>query len=79
MYYIHRIPLIGILMSVLLPTSLDPDLEWRWLDTFDWYSPKYQWKHTYDEVEQWFREVGLVDVGRGEFPVSVWGMRPAGR
>src|SRR4029079_3238322 len=23
---------------------------WRWLDTFDYFSPKYQWKHTYPEV-----------------------------
>jgi SAM-dependent methyltransferase/uncharacterized protein YbaR (Trm112 family) len=28
----------------------------RLLDTFDWYSPKYQWKHTYDEVFGWFSE-----------------------
>ena len=64
----------------LLPTSINPDPEWRWLDTFDWYSPTYQWKHTNEEVEGWFREAGLVDIVRGPVPVSVRGhvqRRPA--
>ena len=58
---------------------MHPEPEWRWLDTFDWYSPKYQWKHTYEEVEGWFREAGLVEIHRGEFPVSVRGIRPGDR
>jgi hypothetical protein len=61
---------------MILPTSMDPDPKWRWLDTFDWYSPRYQWKHTDAEVEGWFKEVGLIDIKRGHIPVSVRGRRP---
>lgn len=73
LYYVHRVPVLGKLTSAMLPTSVHPNAEWRWLDTFDWYSPKYQWKHTYREVEGWFREAGLVEIERGVVPVSVRG------
>ena len=76
LYYLHRIPRLGIATSRCIPTSMDPDPRWRWLDTFDWYSPRYQWKHTYEEVEAWFKEAGLVGIQRGNFPVSLQGMRP---
>jgi ubiquinone/menaquinone biosynthesis C-methylase UbiE len=75
LYHLHRLPLIGVATTALLPTSLNPDPEWRWLDTFDWYSPRFQWKHTYPEVEQWFREAGLTQITRKGFPVSVGGVR----
>ena len=75
LYRVHQLPLIGLASQALLPTSLNPDPEWRWLDTFDWYSPRFQWKHTYDEVEGWFREAGLTHVARAGFPVSVRGVR----
>jgi SAM-dependent methyltransferase len=78
LYHVHRLPTIGKWTSWLVPTSLDQDPVWRWLDTFDWYSPKYQWKHTNEEVEQWFRDAGLAEIRRGEFPVSVWAVRPPG-
>lgn len=77
LYRVHRLPRIGSYTALLLPTSLEADPEWRWLDTFDWYSPRYQWKHTYEEVESWFREADLVDIHRGPFEVSVRGRRPA--
>lgn len=76
LYAVHKIPVLGIATCALIPTSLNPDPEWRWLDTFDWYSPRYQFKHTYDEVERWFREAGLVDLTRLPFPVSMRGRRP---
>jgi ubiquinone/menaquinone biosynthesis C-methylase UbiE len=75
LYYVHKLPLVGRITVTLLPTSLHPDPEWRWLDTFDWYSPRYQWKHTYSEVERWFGEAGLTNVARADFPVSVRGIR----
>lgn len=75
LYHVHRLPLIGRATTALLPTSLNPDPEWRWLDTFDWYSPRYQWKHSYPEVEGWFREAGLTEIARERFPVSVRGVR----
>jgi ubiquinone/menaquinone biosynthesis C-methylase UbiE len=77
LYHVHRLPVLGRLTTALLPTSLNPDPEWRWLDTFDWYSPRYQWKHTYAEVEGWFREAGLTEISRESFPVSVRGLRSA--
>ncbi len=75
LYHLHRIPVVGKLSTVILPTSLNPDPEWRWLDTFDWYSPRYQWKHSYKEVEGWFREAGFTDITREPFPVSVRAVR----
>ncbi|NQT21738.1 MAG: methyltransferase domain-containing protein [Planctomycetes bacterium] len=48
----------------------------RLLDTFDWYSPVYQSKHTYPEVCAWFRESGLVDVRPLGPEVCVCGVRP---
>jgi hypothetical protein len=76
LYHVHRIRMVGTVTSLLLPTSLEPDPEWRWLDTFDWYGPRYQWKHTDAEVEGWFREAGLTAVQRGTVPVSIRGVRP---
>jgi SAM-dependent methyltransferase len=63
-------------LRVALPTSAHPDPEWRILDTFDWYSPRYQWKHTEDEVTEWFRRLGFTDLWVGPVPVSVRGRRP---
>lgn len=62
LYYVHKIPLIGRAAQFLLPTANWPDRQWRWLDTLDWYAPKYQWKHTWPEVYQWFREEGFTDI-----------------
>lgn len=67
---------IGRAWNLLMPVSQHPDPDWRWLDTFDWYSPHYQHKHSYKEVEAWFQGAGLEDVRRLSFPVSVSGRRP---
>jgi len=75
LYYVHRLPVIGRVTQIALPTSLEADSEWRWLDTFDWYSPTYQWKHTPDEVAGWFAEAGLEQVRQLSFPVSFHGVR----
>lgn len=77
LYHVHRLPLVGRLARAVLPVSLEPDPEWRWLDTFDWYSPRYQWKHGDTEVEAWFRAAGLTGIRHGTFPTSVSGTRPA--
>jgi len=68
---------IGPVWNLLMPVSQHPHPDWRWLDTFDWYSPRYQHKHSYKEVEGWFQSAGLEDVRRLSFPVSVSGRRPA--
>ena len=62
LYYVHKIPFFGKAAQFLLPTANWPDRRWRWLDTFDWYTPKYQWKHTWPEVFIWFREAGFSDI-----------------
>jgi len=61
-----------------LPTRRHPDPLWRVLDTFDWFSPEYQWKHEEVEVKRWFSELGFEDVRRlsEETMVSVRGVRP---
>ncbi len=48
----------------------------RVCDTFDWYAPMYQWKHTVPEVVGWFRELGYESINPEGFPVSVRGTRP---
>jgi SAM-dependent methyltransferase len=53
-----------------------PDHEARVLDTFDWYSPEYQSKHSYPEVYRWFREAGLTDVEPLDTEVAVRGLKP---
>jgi SAM-dependent methyltransferase len=48
---------------------------WRWLDTFDYYSPKFQWKHTYPEVFSWFQDAGLKEIVPLPAPVSMKGRK----
>lgn len=66
----------GRYLAPMLPVSRHPDPEWRVLDTFDWYAPKYQWKHDWPEVEGWFEEAGLEDIRRHQVEISVSGRRP---
>ncbi|HLF17609.1 MAG TPA: class I SAM-dependent methyltransferase [Candidatus Omnitrophota bacterium] len=40
--------------------------EWMYLDTFDMFSPRYDYPKTVKEVQQWFKEAGLKDVEVGE-------------
>jgi len=58
LYHLFRIPLFYPLRLVT-KISMAPEPEWRVLDTFDWYSTRYCWKHTFREMETWFREAGL--------------------
>jgi SAM-dependent methyltransferase len=75
-YYVCRLPLVGPLFWVLFPTNLHPNPTWRVLDTFDWYSPKYQSLHTFPQVYHWFKTEGFVDIDLFEFPIAVAGTRP---
>lgn len=77
---IMRAPLpLKILLSPLLLVDVSTHEKWqvRLCDTFDWYSPYYQWKHTIPEVAAWFREIGFVDINPNGWPVSVRGRLPA--
>jgi len=77
LYYIYSLPVIGKLFRLLLPISMDPNWRWRWLDTFDWYTPKYQWKFLYPEVFRWFKENRFKDVQVFDGPIRMRGVRTA--
>jgi 2-polyprenyl-3-methyl-5-hydroxy-6-metoxy-1,4-benzoquinol methylase len=77
---LKKIPLVGKPTSSVLawaiPMSFNKEPTWRVLDTFDWYSPWYQSKHTYEEVFRWFESCGLQDLRVIEQPIAVQGQRP---
>jgi len=74
-YYVYRLPLLGKVFQHLAPISLHHDWRWRWLDTFDWYTPRYQWKHWYPEVYRWFRANGFLDVEIFDNPLCMRGVK----
>jgi len=84
LYYVHRgllrVPGVGSTLSgilqYVLPMNLYPSREARLLDMFDWYSPVYQSKHTYEQVFRWFEDCGLTDLRVLRKPISVRGTRP---
>jgi SAM-dependent methyltransferase len=80
LYYPYRIPGIGRLLHLLGPISMHPSWRARWLDTFDWYTPKYQWKLSHPEVYRWFRENGFSDIQIADEPIRMSGVKsqPAG-
>jgi len=51
------------------------DYQWRVLDSFDWYSPEYQSKHSYPEVVRWYREAGFRDILPLDYEVCVLGRK----
>ncbi len=75
LYTLHKIPILGYFTIALFPCSMHPNPEWRILDTFDWYSPTYQWKHTFKEVDQWFADSGLHNIDNIPFAVAVKGTK----
>jgi len=75
LHYLHTLPVVGRATQVLLPTIDHPRWQCRWLDTFDWYTPRYQWKHRYPEVLRWFREAGFTDLYVADEPICVRGLR----
>ena len=75
LHYVHQLPVVGRVSQILLPTIDHRHWRWRWLDTFDWYTPRYQWKHRYPEVLRWFRESGFTDLYVADEPVCVRGVK----
>ena len=77
---LRRVPGVGQqLASVLhhvVPVSRHPEPETRILDTLDWYSPRYQSKHTYEEVFRWFEGCGLEALTVGRLTLGVRGRKP---
>lgn len=61
---------------LLPPVSDHSDWRVRLCDTFDWLSPRYQWKHTTNEVLAWFEGEGWESIRAQDKPVSVRGVKP---
>jgi SAM-dependent methyltransferase len=74
-HYLNRVPLLRHFTSRLWHISEDPWWRWRVLDTFDWYSPRYQSHHTYPEISEWFVESGFEHVTVSEPPVAAMGVK----
>lgn len=86
-YYLRKIPGFEQLLHLLLPgfiyhaipkTNDSERVREHILDTFDWYSPKYQSKHTIQEVFDWFEKAGLNNIRVMQYPVALSGQKPAG-
>jgi hypothetical protein len=75
-YPLYRLPLVGALFRAGLPVSAHPNPDRRVLDTFDWYSPKYQWKHTYADLYTWFEHEGLQGFRALDNPVAASARKP---
>jgi len=70
------VPVIGAILRTILPISHQPKRELRILETFDDYSPKYAWRHSFPEVFEWFSEAGFVDIIIKNPPVFAYGRLP---
>lgn len=75
LYFIYRIPLIGNIGRMIFVIPMLKDWRWRVLDTFDWYSPKYQSKHTHWEVFRWFSDNGVEDINIHPDEVTMSGVK----
>jgi hypothetical protein len=72
---LNRTPLIRHFSSRLWHISDDPWWRWRVLDTFDWYSPRYQSHHRYTEVCDWYARSAFERVTVAEPPVAALGIK----
>jgi SAM-dependent methyltransferase len=77
LYYLYRLPGLGAILRLLAPISMHRHWRVRWLDTFDWYTPRYQWKLLYPEVVRWFRDNGFSDIELFEDPIRLRGTKTA--
>jgi SAM-dependent methyltransferase len=75
LYYLYRVPVVGKVFQLAAPISMEREARWRWLDTFDWYTPRYQWKLFYPEVFRWFRENGFNDIQIFDQPIRMRGLK----
>jgi SAM-dependent methyltransferase/uncharacterized protein YbaR (Trm112 family) len=64
------------IMGRLLPISLSDSLKEAILDTYDCYSPKYQFCYAVHEVFAWFKENGLEQIDARPHPTTVLGWKP---
>jgi len=78
LYDLKRVPKLGRLIDAAVESSDSPDWRTRVLETFDWYSPRYQWKHSNHEVAQWFEEAGFTGISICHHPITIVGVKPNG-
>ena len=75
LYYLYRLPVVGWIPRIVCPISMHPSWRSRWLDTFDWYTPFYQWHLQYPEVSRWFRANGFTDLEIFDGPIRMRGIK----
>jgi SAM-dependent methyltransferase len=75
LYFVYKIPVIGYALRNTFVISMRSRWRWRILETFDWYSPAYQWKHRYPEVSEWFRQEALELVHVSKIPIGMVGRK----
>ena len=76
LYYPYRyLKLSYSLLGHYLPISTSPSLKEAILDTFDCYSPKYQFTYADHEVFSLFKECGLHSIEVRPQPVTILGFR----
>ena len=75
LYYLYRIPIFYPL-RLLAKIAMHPESERRVLDTFNWYSPRYQWNHTYPQIQAWFEKAGFEYITYLPRPVAMRGNKP---
>lgn len=75
LYYLYKIPVIGNIGKMLFVIPMIPDWRWRVLDAFDWYSPRFQSKHTHAQVFRWFKEAGLSDISIFDNEITLSGLK----
>ena len=77
---LKRVPLVGRpvagLVHHVFPVNRQKNPEVRMLDTFDWYSPTYQSKHTYEQVFKWYAAMRMEDMRVGDTSIAVRGRKP---
>jgi SAM-dependent methyltransferase len=75
LYYLYRIPVVGTFANLAAPISMERHWRWRWLDTFDWYTPKYQFKYLYPEIFRWYHEADFHELEVFGEPVRMSGQK----
>lgn len=76
-HYIVRIPVLGGALKHLLLHLDYPDWRWRYLDTFDYFSPRYQHYIDAFDAVQWYKRAGFTNIELTAWAGSFIGTRPA--
>ena len=61
LYPIYKLPIFKLFIYYL-PIDMHRKFEWRVLNTFDAYSPRYASTHHWSEIYNWFKEANLENI-----------------